>query len=159
QQFTERTVGKSYLFATDRPMKQKSFTARSVLVRTGSKYTSRPIHAGGELAETEFKFLRVEGGRSFVEARPLTGRTHQIRVHAAEHRLAILGDELYGGTPAERLWLHAQELSLRHPETSESLNFYAAADFTPDWRFALRNSIVDPQKTNVYRLIHGASDR
>src|SRR5205823_3485380 len=57
QQFTERTVGKSYLFATDRPMKQKSFTARSVLVRTGSKYTSRPIHAGGELAETEFKFL------------------------------------------------------------------------------------------------------
>src|SRR5216117_2267510 len=58
QQFTERSVAKSYLLATDRPMKEKSFTARSVLVKAGNKYANRPIHAGGDLAETEFKFLR-----------------------------------------------------------------------------------------------------
>ena len=159
RQFTDRTVAKSYLLATDRRLKQNAFTARSALVRIGSKYASRPIHAGGESAETEFEFLHEEHGRSFVEARPLTGRTHQIRVHAADHGFPILGDELYGGTPAERLWLHAQKLSLRHPATSETVTFSAPVDFTADPRMALRNAIIDREKTNAYRLIHGASDK
>src|ERR1044072_2574139 len=55
RQFTERSVAKSYLLVTDRQAKEKAFIARSVLVRTGDKYVSRPVHAGGDLAETEFK--------------------------------------------------------------------------------------------------------
>jgi RluA family pseudouridine synthase len=51
----------------------------------------------GKAAETQFRVLRQAGGRTLLEARPLTGRTHQIRVHLAEARLPIVGDPLYGG--------------------------------------------------------------
>ncbi|MBF2063028.1 MAG: RluA family pseudouridine synthase [Calothrix sp. C42_A2020_038] len=54
-----------------------------------------------------------------VEFTPLTGRPHQLRVHAADPRglgIAILGDRLYGGTKASRLYLHARELEFRHPK-------------------------------------------
>src|SRR5438477_119069 len=159
EQFAQRLVSKRYVLVTDRTVKKQSFVARSAVVKAGSKYVSRPIHATGDVAETEFKLLRVEDGHTYLEARPLTGRTHQIRVHAAEHGFAILGDELYGGTLADRLWLHAEELSFRHPATSESLTFKMPADFLADWRTALREAIIDPQKNNAYRLIHGASDK
>ena len=60
-----------------------------------------------------------------VEAEPLTGRTHQIRVHAAERGFPILGDTLYGGTPAARVYLHAAELTLKHPASGEEMTFRA----------------------------------
>src|SRR5882762_10229936 len=66
KQFTEHSVKKTYLLGTDRPVKSRKFTARSVLVRAGEKYLSRPIHAGGHLAETEFSFLRAENGRNII---------------------------------------------------------------------------------------------
>jgi RluA family pseudouridine synthase len=160
KQFTEHSVEKKYVMVTDRPVKKTMFTARSVLVRAGEKYLSRPIHAGGDLAETEFRFLRGAGeGRSIVEARPITGRTHQIRAHASEHGFPILGDELYGGTPADRIWLHAEEISLAHPASSERVNFRATADFAAKSRLALREAVIDAEGTNAYRLIHGASDK
>ena len=49
---------------------------------------------------------------TLVEAEPVTGRTHQIRVHAAEAGFPILGDGLYGGTRSDRLYLHAAEITL-----------------------------------------------
>ena len=73
----------------------------------------------------------VESGARMVEAEPLTGRTHQIRVHAAESGFPILGDTLYGGTPAPRVYLHAAELTLKHPASGEELTFRAPTG--QDW--------------------------
>src|SRR5207248_1210571 len=81
----------------------------------GQKYVARPPHAGSELAETCFRVVRSSPDGTLVEAEPLTGKTHQIRVHAAASGFPILGDTLYGGAPAARVHLHAQELTLRHP--------------------------------------------
>jgi 23S rRNA (cytosine1962-C5)-methyltransferase len=92
------------------------------------------------------------------EAEPLTGRTHQIRVHAAARGLPILGDTLYGGTPAPRVCLHAAELTLQHPVSGAEMSFSAPAAFEADTRFALRAAIVEPGETNACRLLHGASD-
>jgi 23S rRNA-/tRNA-specific pseudouridylate synthase len=69
---------------------------------------------------------RREDGVALVEARPRTGRMHQIRVHLAERGTPILGDHLYGdrtkGAPdATRLMLHARRVSFMHPITSEPL--------------------------------------
>ena len=66
-----------------------------------------------------------------LEAEPFTGRTHQIRVHAAESGFPILGDTLYGGTPAARVFLHAAEISFTHPATGKPVTFQAPADFVP----------------------------
>ena len=81
--------------------------------------TSNP--GAADIEQQELK----EGGRVLVQAELFTGRTHQIRVHLAQSGLAILGDELYGGRAAERIFLHALTLELPHPLTGEPLRFEA----------------------------------
>jgi 23S rRNA (cytosine1962-C5)-methyltransferase len=153
QQFDNRRVEKKYILKTDRPVSFRTLRARSALVRTGTKYVSRPPHVGAPLAETLFS---TSGAA--IEAVPLTGRTHQIRVHATEHGFPILGDTLYGGAPASRLCLHAAELRFEHPVTGQPLSFSAPPNFAEDSRLALRAAIIDPSLTNAYRLVHGAAD-
>ena len=65
---------------------------------------------------TEFRLLSSKGGVSLVEARPLTGRTHQIRVHLVESSLPIIGDTTYGNATAERMMLHCAEMEFRNPD-------------------------------------------
>ena len=95
---------------------------------------------------------------SVWQAEPATGRTHQIRVHAAAHGFPILGDTLYGGTPAARVYLHAAQLGFRHPATGENILFDAPPDFSADPRAALRAAVIDPAATDIFRLVHGAAD-
>ena len=173
EQFTERRVRKKYLLLTDRPVPQRDFIVKTALVRVGDRYLSRPPHAGAEIAETRFCRSRGDEAQikidneletphvvsyNYVEALPLTGRTHQIRVHAAESGFSILGDTLYGGTSAARVFLHAAEISFAHPTTGEPVTFRVPADFETNPRLALRSALIDPQATNAFRVIHGASD-
>jgi len=162
EQFTERRVRKKYLLLTDRPVPQREFTVKTALVRVGDKYASRPPHAGAEIAETRFKIVpairNLQSAICNLEASPFTGRTHQIRVHAAESGFPILGDTLYGGTPATRVFLHAAEISFAHPATGGPVTFHAPANFDADPRLALRAALIDPQETDAFRVIHGASD-
>ncbi len=177
EQFTGRGVHKNYLLLTDRPAPQKEFTVKTTLLRIGEKYASRP---GGEVAETKFRSQRDDGaqaecgkrkaesenepapppagGYARIEASPLTGRTHQIRVHAAESGFPILGDTLYGGTPAARVFLHAADISFNHPATDRPVKYSAPADFDADARLALRTAIIEPNATTAFRVIHGAGD-
>ncbi len=167
-QFTRHGARKKYLLVTDCNLRQPSLTAVSEIVRSGERYVSRPLRSGGERAETRFTALgplapeEVWQGqrRSYrlVQAEPVTGRTHQIRVHAREHGFAILGDVLYDGTPAARVFLHAAELSLRHPVSDELMTFTAKPEFAEDPRLLLRRAVIDPAETNAFRLIHGAAD-
>ena len=158
EQFTLHEVRKTYVLVSDRKPGQEQFTAVSALARAGEKYVSRPLHAGGDRAETRFQVLEAKGALTLIEARPITGRTHQIRVHAADHGIPILGDALYGGTPAARLHLHAQELTFKHPGTAAEVTFRAPAPFSAEPWIELRHALVDPARTNAYRLLHGASD-
>jgi 23S rRNA (cytosine1962-C5)-methyltransferase len=173
RQFTERTVKKKYLLVTDHGLPRAHLTTVSTIVRAGEKYVSRPVAAAAGRAETRFR--QVSGGvaGALVEAEPVTGRTHQIRVHAADKGFPILGDTLYGGTTASRIYLHASEIALRHPVSGEELMFEMSPDWGPDIapgdltaprgdqlpaRFALRDAVIDPQLTDSFRVIHGASD-
>lgn len=61
----------------------------------------------------------------WVFAEPLTGRTHQIRVHLAHLGLPIIGDVLYGGIPSSRMWLHAWKMELLHPISKEIIKIQA----------------------------------
>lgn len=98
-------------------------------------YANRPyqkvdfIH--GKPAVTQYKVIERKDGKTRIAFYPLTGRTHQLRVHSA-HRdglnCPITGDELYG-KKAERLCLHADGLSFIHPVTGEQMDFRLEADF------------------------------
>ena len=87
----------------------------------------------GKLGITRWFKLAVHRGRTRVEFIPLTGRTHQLRLHAA-HELGlgcpIVGDRLYGQRkPGERMLLHAQYLQFFHPTTGKKLVFRSAVPF------------------------------
>jgi 23S rRNA (cytosine1962-C5)-methyltransferase len=161
EQFTARRVRKKYLLLTDRAVPAKEFTVQTALVRVGEKYASRP---GGEPAETKFtpvadaKFAVKSAGLKMMGAEPLTGRTHQIRVHAAENGFPILGDALYGGTASARVFLHAGEIAFTHPATHAPVNFFAPVNFDLEPRLAVRTGVIEPEATNAFRLLHGASD-
>ena len=106
----------------------------------------------GKPSVTDFKLLGICGGFSWIEARPQTGRTHQIRVHLAENGVSIVCDPLYSGNQKpirlseikhkwngneeeerpllSRLALHAYKITLNHPVTGESVSF--TADYPKD---------------------------
>jgi 23S rRNA (cytosine1962-C5)-methyltransferase len=153
RQFEEGLARKTYLLLTDRETTFEELRVRTALVRIGEKYAARPPHAGAAIAETVFRRVGTT-----IEAAPLTGKTHQIRVHAAENGFPILGDTLYGGAPAPRLCLHAAQLTIEHPATGLPLLLSAPVDFKEDSRFALRAAIVDPKLTDAFRALHGAAD-
>ena len=89
----------------------------------------RAVDANTAVAYTTKK---VDKGRTLVHLYPKTGRTHQLRVHCA-HPLGlacpILGDPLYGTERADRMYLHAAELTFRHPVTGETMHFLSPSGF------------------------------
>ncbi|HZR17307.1 MAG TPA: pseudouridine synthase [Verrucomicrobiae bacterium] len=163
EQFTHRHVKKTYVLLTNRSIASRAFTLRTRLVRIGDRYISRSSESGAQIAETRFRELEVpapgqQEQRVLWQAEPVTGRTHQIRVHAAEAGIPILGDVRYGGTPARRLCLHAAELRFAHPVSQEELRFHAPADFLANPTLSLRQALIDPRSTTAFRLVHGQSD-
>jgi len=85
----------------------------------------------GKKSVTRWKVITVNETTTKVHFWPLTGRTHQLRVHSAHEQglnAPIVGDDLYG-TVAERLYLHASYLEFAHPITKQKLSFEVAEDF------------------------------
>jgi len=165
EQFAGRAVRKTYVLLSDRQPKRAGLIIKSRMVRAGDRYVSG---AHGEEAETHFKtqdskFAVRNPDHNWMNccqlvAKPRTGRTHQIRVHAAANGFPILGDAIYNGSPFPRLCLHARELSLQHPAGGQTVTFGAPVDFGDDARRALRTAIIEPSTTDAFRLIHGHSD-
>ena len=88
----------------------------------------RQIDPAGQSARTDYRLLRVRSGLSLVALMPLTGRTHQIRVHMAAIGCPLAGDWLYGTEDRgliPRPALHAVRLAFTHPVTGEHLSFTA----------------------------------
>ncbi len=90
-------------------------------------------HEQGRSAVTDFRVLERDAGRSRLELRPITGRSHQLRLHLQSIGHPILGDNLYAPLDvqalADRLLLHAQSLWLVHPGTAEPMTFEAECPF------------------------------
>lgn len=100
--------------------------------RCGQSIITRMVCAaeedGAECARTLYKVLFTNGKYSVVEASPITGRTHQLRVHFASIGHPIVGDSLYGSPDINisRQALHAISLKFLHPTSGEAVNCYAA---------------------------------
>jgi 23S rRNA (cytosine1962-C5)-methyltransferase len=152
QQFEQKAVRKSYIFLTAAATPSKPLRVSS------------PID--GKLATTLFESAGRCGPFALMRATPETGRTHQIRLHAAQNGFAVAGDALYEKpvTPLPRVMLHAASLELRHPQTGEAMRFDTptpAAFSNPDWLTAAREfrlRLFDPAETNAWRLVSGAAD-
>lgn len=89
------------------------------------KIKMKSVNSGGQTAHTQFRLLEKFKKGLLIEARPLSGRMHQIRVHLSENHMGIFGDDLYPCLKipqAPRLMLHAFSLDFIHPFTREKLH-------------------------------------
>ena len=126
QQFEERKVRKTYVALLDgTPPEEKG----AITLPLRPDFDDRPRQVvdmeNGKQAITEFRVLEHRNDKTLVEFTPLTGRTHQLRVHASHPQglnCPITGDMLYG-TASSRLFLHAQTLCFLHPITNEPMSF------------------------------------
>lgn len=128
--FREHALTKTY-WALTKPQslhpKDACWTLENHLapVRGPNKQLMRMVvvKSGGWKAITHFKTLEQTKYADWIEAKPQTGRTHQVRVHLAGQKFPIWGDPLYGGKNPDvpRLLLHAQSLEFKHPITQETL--------------------------------------
>ena len=118
QQFTKRTVKKKYIAVLDGLVEQESGIIDLPLrVDLDNRPQQLVCFEHGLPATTQYEVLSKTNGKTRIAFYPITGRTHQLRVHAAHPQglnTPIVGDDLYG-TKAERLHLHAAELRFIHP--------------------------------------------
>ena len=133
RQFAEREVAKTYrarLAAGSKPFDhaRKGTIALPLCLDYYDRPRQMVDREHGKLAVTEYEVLEfLPNGEIDVRFTPKTGRTHQLRVHAAHADglgRPIKGDRLYGSPEGGRLWLHAETLAFRHPDTGEKISFY-----------------------------------
>lgn len=148
RQFRERVVKKTYLCVVKGQPSRDTFTINAPIERDPGRGNAVRINkTKGRPATTELEVAEKFGGHALLHAHPLTGRTHQIRVHLASRGLPILADPLY--SPWLETWrqdllpeghllpkeqnerlmarqaLHAWRLEFQHPESGEAMSFEA----------------------------------
>lgn len=131
-QFMRRSVKKTYVAVLDGIIERNEGVIDLPLrVDLNNRPNQLVCFEHGKRSVTKFRVIARENGKTRVHFFPITGRTHQLRVHSA-HSLGlacpILGDDLYG-RKAERLHLHAEQLEIIHPVSKESLKFKLEAPF------------------------------
>lgn len=131
-QFKSRTVKKRYIALLDGIVPKDHGTIELPICPNPLDRPRQMVHTEyGKPAITDFKVLERKDNRTRIAFHPRTGRTHQLRVHAA-HPLGlhcpIVGDELYG-KKADRLYLHAEALEFVHPLTGEIIKIAQEAKF------------------------------
>jgi tRNA pseudouridine32 synthase / 23S rRNA pseudouridine746 synthase len=130
--FAGRQVQKSYVAVVEGVLLEDSGSVDSPLA---ADWPRRPLQMvdviNGKPSLSHWQVLQRDIGCTRVALTPVTGRSHQLRVHMQSIGHPIRGDELYAPHPlrASRLLLHASELAFDHPLTAEPLHFQSASDF------------------------------
>jgi 23S rRNA pseudouridine1911/1915/1917 synthase len=137
RQFKERQVHKAYLALLDGHLHPAWGRVEAPVGRDPQHRQRMAVLTGGREAITEYHVLQqfahrvgpAAGEYTLVEAEPLTGRTHQIRVHFASIGHPVVGDAVYGrrrtSLPVSRQFLHARRLGFKHPSTGQRLELEA----------------------------------
>ncbi|MEM8758184.1 MAG: RluA family pseudouridine synthase [Planctomycetota bacterium] len=135
-QFQDRRVSKRYTALLDgEPPAAEGLVNLPMIVDWPNRPRQMVDHESGKPARTRYRVLGGGAGRSLVELEPITGRTHQLRVHAATPvrdggmGAPIAGDTLYGKGAGPRLMLHAGALEFDEPGTGRRRRFESPADF------------------------------
>lgn len=130
--FAERRVHKRYVAVVEGRIEADSGSIDAPLIADWPQRPRQMVdHAKGKPALTHWRVLKRLADASRLELQPITGRSHQLRVHLQSIGHPIRGDALYAPAPLQstRLLLHATHLAFAHPGTGTALAFDSAADF------------------------------
>lgn len=122
-QFSKRKVQKTYIAIVDGKPPHDQAIIDVPIARNPKKPQTFMANSDGKLATTKYKVLSSNKSKSLLLLQPATGRTHQLRVHLKYIGFPILGDDLYNGNPAKRLFLHAYSLKIQLPDGSNQIFF------------------------------------
>lgn len=137
--FESREMQKTYLAVVMGAPRQTEWTCRAKIGQDPRQRGKMKVDARhGKDAETHFQLLQTRQHAALVVARPVTGRTHQIRVHLAESGHAVLGDEMYGSREQGRVRSH------RSDEPTVANKPQTAADFPHLALRAIKLTYIDP---------------
>ena len=132
RQFIKRSVKKRYVALLNGLLKEdKGIIDLPLRLDINDRPRQLVCYDFGKNAVTEWEVIERKNGKTKVQFYPITGRTHQLRVHAAHPEglnTAILGDDLYG-EKSNRLHLHAEYIEFRHPRSKDILQFNCKEDF------------------------------
>jgi tRNA pseudouridine32 synthase/23S rRNA pseudouridine746 synthase len=132
KQFIHRVVKKRYVALLDGLLEiDKGSVDLPLRVDLDDRPRQLVCYEYGKLATTKWQVIARNNQQTKVYFHPITGRTHQLRIHSAHFNglnMAIVGDDLYG-TQGERLFLHAETLELNHPTTQVAMKFQVDAEF------------------------------
>ena len=131
-QFIKRTIKKRYVALLDGILEEnEGFIDLPLRVDLDDRPRQLVCYEHGKPAQTKWEKIEVRNNQTLVYFYPITGRTHQLRVHASHElglKTPIVGDDLYG-TIANRLHLHAESLTFEHPITREKMTITKEAIF------------------------------
>lgn len=139
RQFAERKTKKVYYAIVSGKLDPEHAIIDMPIERNPKKPQTFRVGANGKTATTEYQIARTSGRFSLVKLLPQTGRTHQLRVHLQQLGHAILGDVLYGGEAADRLFLHAFSLEITLPNRQHKV---FTAEMPPEFSSTLRRARV-----------------
>ncbi|WP_458626249.1 RluA family pseudouridine synthase [Winogradskyella sp. PC D3.3] len=132
KQFINRTIKKRYVAILDGVIDTTEGVIDLPLrVDLNNRPRQLVCYEHGKSAKTRYEVIAVKNNTTRIYFYPISGRTHQLRVHAAHHKglnTPIVGDDLYG-TVSNRLHLHAEKLSFEHPIKREWVSFTCDASF------------------------------
>ena len=134
RQFEKRQTQKSYIARVYGKMQHEQGSVDLPLICDWPNRPKQKVdHEHGKQSLTHYRVISVDNDSTLVELIPITGRSHQLRVHMLALDHPILGDRLYAHDKAlqlrNRLQLHAQMLALTHPVNKEKLTFTATCSF------------------------------
>lgn len=138
--FQDREVQKRYVAVVDGLMQENSSQEWQLIDKPiATDWINRPLQKidpiEGKPSQTHYKIVNYDAATDTtrLELAPITGRTHQLRVHLQWLGHPILGDHLYASpevmTKSARLMLHASSLTIKHPVTGEEIHWFTAAPF------------------------------
>lgn len=115
KQFAQRKVNKTYIAVVQGTLTTDHALIDMPIERNPKKPQTFRVGSNGKTAQTEYKVTRTNSKYSLLELKPTTGRTHQLRVHLHQLEHPIVGDLLYEGKNADRMYLHAESLEVILP--------------------------------------------
>lgn len=115
KQFSDRKTIKTYIAVVEGLLDPEEAQIEMPIERNPKKPQTFRVGPNGKNAITKYHVIETNGKHSLVELKPVTGRTHQLRVHMAQLGHPIVGDTLYGGQKADRVYLHALSLEIEIP--------------------------------------------
>ena len=115
KQFQDRKTHKTYYAVIEGQPKLEAAKIDLPIARDLKRPTTFRVDANGKESVTYYRVLKTDGEHTLVELKPVSGRTHQLRVHMKYLGHPIVGDVVYGGEAADRLYLHAGALEITLP--------------------------------------------